>query len=83
MSTQMFGVDPRLHLASSAYSSLQTPGRRKSQASNGTRTTKPHRLEENLAAAALTLPDDQVARLDAAAATVQIIGERYSPQCSR
>ncbi len=43
-------------------------------------TTKLHRLEENLAAASLTLPDDQLAPLDAAAATVQIIGERYSSQ---
>jgi aryl-alcohol dehydrogenase-like predicted oxidoreductase len=43
-------------------------------------TTKLHRLEENLAAAVLALPDDERARLDEAAATVQIIGERYSPQ---
>ncbi len=42
-------------------------------------TTKLHRLEENLAAADLTLPTDQLAQLDAAAASIQIVGERYSP----
>jgi aryl-alcohol dehydrogenase-like predicted oxidoreductase len=42
-------------------------------------TTKLHRLEENIAAAALTLPADQVAQLDQAAADIPIIGERYSP----
>jgi aryl-alcohol dehydrogenase-like predicted oxidoreductase len=42
-------------------------------------TTKLHRLEENIAAAALTLPADQIAQLDQAAADVPIIGERYSP----
>ncbi len=39
-----------------------------------------HRLEENLGAAFLSLPDYQLARLDDAATSVQIIGERYSPQ---
>ena len=42
-------------------------------------TTKLHRLEENIAAAALTLPADQVAQLDQAAADIPIVGERYSP----
>jgi aryl-alcohol dehydrogenase-like predicted oxidoreductase len=41
-------------------------------------TTKLHRLEENLAAAALTLPAEQVAQLDQAAAAIPIVGERYS-----
>jgi len=42
-------------------------------------TTKLHRLEENLGAATLELPADQLADLDAAAAAVEITGERYSP----
>jgi hypothetical protein len=42
-------------------------------------TTKLHRLEENLAAADLSLPTDQLTQLDAAAASIQIVGERYSP----
>ncbi len=42
-------------------------------------TTKLHRLEENIAAAALTLPGDQLTQLDSAAADIQIVGERYSP----
>ena len=42
-------------------------------------TTKLHRLEENLAAAALDLPADQLTRLDEAATGIQIVGERYSP----
>ena len=41
-------------------------------------TTKLHRLEENIAAAALTLPADQVAQLDRAADDIPIVGERYS-----
>jgi aryl-alcohol dehydrogenase-like predicted oxidoreductase len=41
-------------------------------------TTKLHRLEENLAAASLSLPADELAHLDEAAATVQVVGERYS-----
>jgi aryl-alcohol dehydrogenase-like predicted oxidoreductase len=45
-----------------------------------TGTTKLHRLEENIAAAAaLTLPADEVARLDRAAAGIPIVGDRYSP----
>ncbi len=43
-------------------------------------TTKLHRLEENLGAASLALPPDQLGELDAAAAAVEITGERYSPQ---
>jgi hypothetical protein len=42
-------------------------------------TTKLHRLEENLAAATLDLPTEQLTRLDAAAQSIQIVGERYSP----
>jgi aryl-alcohol dehydrogenase-like predicted oxidoreductase len=42
-------------------------------------TTKLHRLEENLAAATLTLPRDELTQLDDAAADIQIVGERYSP----
>lgn len=43
-------------------------------------TTKLHRLEENLAAAVLALPDEQRDELERAAAEVVITGERYSPQ---
>lgn len=42
-------------------------------------TTKLHRLEENLGAATLDLPTEQLADLDRAAAAVEITGERYSP----
>ena len=42
-------------------------------------TTKLHRLEENLGAATLDLPTEQLADLDRAAAVVEITGERYSP----
>ena len=41
-------------------------------------TTKLHRLEENLAAADISLPTDQLNQLDAAAASIQVVGERYS-----
>ena len=41
-------------------------------------TTKLHRLEENLAAAALDLTADQLAELDDAAASIEVVGERYS-----
>jgi aryl-alcohol dehydrogenase-like predicted oxidoreductase len=43
-------------------------------------TTKLHRLEENLTAATVTLPADQLRQLDEAAASIQIVGERYSQQ---
>lgn len=46
-------------------------------------TTKLHRLEENLAAAAVVVPSDVLDELDAAAAAVQIAGERYSPQMQK
>jgi aryl-alcohol dehydrogenase-like predicted oxidoreductase len=46
-------------------------------------TTKLHRLEENLGAAALHLPSDQLADLDAVAAALEITGDRYSPQMQR
>jgi aryl-alcohol dehydrogenase-like predicted oxidoreductase len=41
-------------------------------------TTKLHRLDENLAAATLTLSADQVAQLDDVAASVEVVGDRYS-----
>jgi aryl-alcohol dehydrogenase-like predicted oxidoreductase len=43
-------------------------------------TTKLHRLEENLGAASVTLPTDDLRDLDRAAAAIEISGERYSPQ---
>ncbi len=42
-------------------------------------TTKLHRLEENLAAADVNLPTDQLTQLDEAAVGIKIVGERYSP----
>lgn len=41
-------------------------------------TTKAARVQENIAAAGLTLSDDQIGRIDGAAAKVQ--GDRYTPQ---
>jgi aryl-alcohol dehydrogenase-like predicted oxidoreductase len=46
-------------------------------------TTKLHRLEENIAAAAVTLPADELEQLDGAAADIEIVGERYSPPMQR
>ncbi|MET0326508.1 MAG: aldo/keto reductase [Ilumatobacteraceae bacterium] len=46
-------------------------------------TTKLHRLEENLAAAALDLPAEQLTTLDDAAADIEIVGERYSAPMQR
>ena len=46
-------------------------------------TTKLHRLEENLAAAALDLTADQLAELDDAAASIEVVGERYSAHMQR
>ncbi|WP_415916153.1 aldo/keto reductase [Xanthomonas arboricola] len=43
-------------------------------------TTKLHRLEENLAGAALTLSSEDLARIQQALDAVAIIGERYSPE---
>ncbi|NIJ87139.1 aryl-alcohol dehydrogenase-like predicted oxidoreductase [Xanthomonas arboricola] len=42
-------------------------------------TTKLHRLEENLGAAALTLNNEDLARIQQALDAVAIVGERYSP----
>ena len=41
-------------------------------------TTKLHRLEENLAAAELTLTADQISQLDTLADSVESAGDRYS-----
>jgi len=46
-------------------------------------TTKLHRLEENLAAADLTLTGDDLRDIEAALAEVQIEGERYPPELAR
>jgi aryl-alcohol dehydrogenase-like predicted oxidoreductase len=43
-------------------------------------TTKLHRLEENLAAADVELTSSELAALDAAAAKIQVEGERYPEQ---
>jgi len=43
-------------------------------------TTKVHRLEENIGAADVVLTSDDLKRIDAAVARVQIQGERYTPQ---
>jgi aryl-alcohol dehydrogenase-like predicted oxidoreductase len=43
-------------------------------------TTKLHRIEENLGATSITLPADELTRLDEAASAIQIVGDRYSPQ---
>jgi aryl-alcohol dehydrogenase-like predicted oxidoreductase len=43
-------------------------------------TTKLHRLEENLAAADVELTSSELAELDAAAAKIQVEGERYPEQ---
>ncbi|UOS97940.1 aldo/keto reductase [Xanthomonas arboricola] len=43
-------------------------------------TTKLHRLEENLGAAALTLNSEDLARIQQALDAVAIVGERYSPE---
>jgi len=40
-------------------------------------TTKPHRLVENLGAVAITVSPDDRADLDAAAARIPVVGERY------
>ena len=46
-------------------------------------TTKPHRLEENLAAADVTLAADDLGELDRLARTVTILGERYPESAQR
>ncbi|MBW8784481.1 MAG: aldo/keto reductase [Novosphingobium sp.] len=43
-------------------------------------TTKLHRLEENLAAVDVVLSPDDLTAIDAAAAAIQVEGERYPPQ---
>ena len=40
-------------------------------------TTNGHRLEENIGAADVTLTDDDLRRIDDAAATIRVVGERY------
>jgi len=40
-------------------------------------TTKTHRLQENVGAADVALTDDDVRRIDDAAATIRVVGERY------
>ncbi len=42
-------------------------------------TTKLHRLEENIGSAAITLSADDLARIKAALAEIQVEGERYAP----
>lgn len=41
------------------------------------RTTKLHRLEENLGAASITLTGAEVADLSKAAAQIAVVGDRY------
>jgi aryl-alcohol dehydrogenase-like predicted oxidoreductase len=42
-------------------------------------TTKLHRLEENLGAAAITLTEDDIAAIRGAAESIEIEGDRYAP----
>lgn len=42
-------------------------------------TTKPERLDENLAAAAIALDADEVRHIDAAVSQIPVMGERYAP----
>ena len=42
-------------------------------------TTKLHRLEENIGAAAIELSPGDLAEIDEAASHIQVEGERYSP----
>ena len=46
-------------------------------------STKLDRIEENLGAAALTLPPEDLDALDRAAASIEISGDRYNPQMQR
>lgn len=46
-------------------------------------TTKLHRLDENIDATSLELPAAVLAEIDAAAASVEILGARYSEQAER
>ena len=43
-------------------------------------TTKLHRLEENLGAAGIILSQDDLQQITRTLETVQIVGERYSPE---
>lgn len=43
-------------------------------------TTKLHRLDENLGAADITLSQDDVRQIQEALETIEIVGERYSPE---
>ena len=42
-------------------------------------TTKSHRLKENLGAAATTLTDDDLRRIEEALAPIKVLGDRYPP----
>ena len=46
-------------------------------------TTKPHRLEENIGAAAIELTEQDLRQLDAVAATISVQGERYPEELQR
>jgi aryl-alcohol dehydrogenase-like predicted oxidoreductase len=46
-------------------------------------TTKAHRLRENLGAAELELSDTELRDIDAAAAQIQVLGERYPEQMQK
>ncbi len=46
-------------------------------------TTKPHRLDENLAAAAVALTPDDLREIESAAATIAVQGSRYGPNSQR
>jgi aryl-alcohol dehydrogenase-like predicted oxidoreductase len=46
-------------------------------------TTKPHRLEENIAAAAVELTDDDLREIDRAAAQITVQGARYPEHLAR
>lgn len=43
-------------------------------------TTKLHRLDENLSAADITLSQDDVRQIQETLETIEIVGERYSPE---
>ena len=46
-------------------------------------TTKPHRLRENTAAAAVTLPETELAEITAAADKIDLTGDRYPAQMQK
>jgi len=43
-------------------------------------TSKLHRLQENIGADNITLTSDELSKINAALATITIVGERYSAQ---